>query len=137
LAPYFSAAPFCPRRRAELDHVGAYNFLIEINGVTTGAFKGVEGLESETEVIEFQNGEDLILRKRPGRTKYSNITLKRGVIADSELQDWWKAVRNGNHGQRSLSIQLQDDSGRHGGHMASEQGLAQQVEGQRVRRQGQ
>ena len=31
--------------------------------------------------VEYQDGDDIILRKRPGRTKYSNITLKRGVMA--------------------------------------------------------
>ncbi|MCB1185762.1 type VI secretion system tube protein Hcp [bacterium] len=36
-------------------------------------------------VIEYQDGNDLILRKRPGRTKYSNITLKRGYIDDGTL----------------------------------------------------
>ncbi|MCB1219403.1 MAG: type VI secretion system tube protein Hcp [Planctomycetales bacterium] len=36
-------------------------------------------------VIEYQDGNDLILRKRPGRTKYSNITLKRGFIDDGTL----------------------------------------------------
>jgi len=46
-------------RRQELDHVGAYNFMVEISGVAAGYFKGVDGLQTELEVIEFQDGDDL------------------------------------------------------------------------------
>ena len=46
-------------RRAELDHLGAYNFMVEISGVSAGYFKGVDGLNAEIEVIEFQDGDDL------------------------------------------------------------------------------
>ncbi|OJJ19575.1 hypothetical protein BKI52_22470 [marine bacterium AO1-C] len=46
-------------RRQELDHVGAYNFMVEISGVAAGYFKGVDGLNAEIEVIEFQDGDDL------------------------------------------------------------------------------
>ena len=46
-------------RRVELDHVGAYNFTVEISGVAAGYFKGVDGLSAEIEVIEFQDGDDL------------------------------------------------------------------------------
>lgn len=45
-----------------------------------GAFKNVDGLSVEQEVIEYQDGTDAATRKRPGRTKYNNITLKRGIM---------------------------------------------------------
>ena len=35
--------------------------------------------------IEYQDGDDLVLRKRPGRTKYSNITLERGYVLDEAM----------------------------------------------------
>lgn len=99
-----------PNRRA-FDHIGNFNFKIEIEGVTTGAFRNVEGLDSETEVIEYQDGDDLILRKRPGRTKYSNITLKRGYINNTELWEWRKAVIEGKVQRKSGSIILCADNG--------------------------
>ena len=99
-----------PNRRA-FDHIGNFNFKIEIEGVTTGAFRNVEGLDSETEVIEYQDGDDLILRKRPGRTKYSNITLKRGYINNTELWEWRKAVIEGKVQRKSGSIILCADDG--------------------------
>ena len=34
------------------DHIGQFNFIVELSGVTVGRFKAVDGLDSETEVIE-------------------------------------------------------------------------------------
>lgn len=99
-----------PNRRA-FDHIGNFNFKVEIEGVTTGAFRNVEGLDSETEIVEYQDGDDLILRKRPGRTKYTNVTLKRGYINNTELWEWRKAVIEGKVQRKSGSIILCADDG--------------------------
>ncbi len=93
------------------DHIGQFNFKVEIDGVTQGAFKTVDGLDSETEVVEYQDGNDLILRKRPGRTKYSNIVLKRGYVNTEELWEWRKRVMEGKVDRKSGSIILCNDSG--------------------------
>ncbi len=90
----------------EFDHIGNFNFKVEIEGVTVGAFSVVEGLQAITEVIEFQDGDDLILRKRPGRTKYTNITLKRGYLGSDELWQWYKSVADGLVERKSGSIIL-------------------------------
>jgi phage tail-like protein len=100
-----------PTRRAELDHVGAYNFTVEIQGVAAGYFKGVDGISAEIEVIEFQDGDDLTLRKRPGRSKFGDVTLKKGYIVTPELQDWWTNARNGQYDRRDISIILNDNAG--------------------------
>ena len=94
-----------PNRRP-YDHIGAFNFKVEIEGVTQGAFRNVEGLDSETEIVEFQDGDDIILRKRPGRTKYSNVTLKRGYINNTELCDWRKKFIEGKVERKAGSIIL-------------------------------
>jgi phage tail-like protein len=97
--------------RRQHDYIGQFNFRVEIDGVTTAAFKNVEGLDSETEVIEYQDGDDLFLRKRPGRTKYSNIVLKRGYVATDELWQWRKRVMEGKVERKSGSIVLNNDKG--------------------------
>ena len=99
-----------PNRRTH-DHIGAYNFKVEIDGVTQGAFKGVDGLDSETEIVEYQDGDDLILRKRPGQTRYSNIVLKRGFVNSDELWQWRKSVMEGRVERKSGSIIVCDDTG--------------------------
>ena len=95
-----------PTRRAELDHVGAYNFTVEISGVAAGFFKGVDGINAEIEVIEFQDGDDLFLRKRPGRAKFGDVTLKKGYIVTEELQTWWRDCRDGKYDRRDIAINL-------------------------------
>lgn len=97
--------------RRKHDHIGQFNFRVEIDGVTQAAFKACEGLDSETEVIEYQDGDDLFLRKRPGRTKYSNITLKRGYVSTDELWLWRKKVMEGKVERKSGSIILLNDNG--------------------------
>lgn len=99
------------RNRAELDHVGAYNFAVEINGVEAGYFKGVDGINAELEVIEFQDGDDLQLRKRPGRAKFGDVTLKKGYIVTAQLQNWWKETREGKYDRKDISVVLRDNAG--------------------------
>lgn len=78
--------------RKPRDHIGQFNFLVEIDGVVSAAFKVVEGLESTTEVIEYRSSNDSISMKIPGVTTYSNIILKRGYVTNDELWKWRKKV---------------------------------------------
>ena len=103
-----------PARRQETfgDPVGNYNFKVEIEGVDAGHFTSVDGLNIEQEVIEYQNGDDPLLRKRPGRVKYGDITLKKGYLATTILNDWIEAARcgNGDYTRKAMSIVLHDNS---------------------------
>ncbi|HRK81801.1 MAG TPA: phage tail protein [Saprospiraceae bacterium] len=56
-------------------------------------FTEVSGLDFETEVIEYREGNAPLYHKtkQPGLTKYSNITLKRGMFkGDNKEFDHWK-----------------------------------------------
>ena len=92
VASAFAVIAMAPdARRFETDFgdpIGNYNFRVEIDGVNAGLFTSVDGLSVEQEVIEYRDGSDNIVRKLPGRTKYSNITLKRGYVADDAMHDW-------------------------------------------------
>lgn len=90
----------------QFDHIGNFNFKVEIEGVTVGPFSVVEGFESTTEVIEFRDGDSLAIRKRPGLTSYSNITLKRGYTGSTELWQWYKATADGLVERKAGSIIL-------------------------------
>ena len=103
-----------PARRTEAfgDPVGNYNFKVEIEGVEAGHFTTVDGLSVEQEVIEYQNGDDPLLRKRPGRVKYGDITLKKGYLATTILNDWIEQARcgNGAYERKAVSVVLHDNS---------------------------
>lgn len=98
-----------PNRRQN-DHIGNYNFKVEIEGVTQGAFAECGGLEVEVEIVETFDGDDPITRKRPGRVHYANLVLKRGYTNNPELWLWTKAVLDGKIERKSGSVILLDDS---------------------------
>jgi len=66
-----------------------YSFVVNIEGKILGAFREASGLDSEVEVIEFSEGTGGVLRKLPGRPKFTNIVLKRGFTGDMQLYDWF------------------------------------------------
>jgi len=93
------------------DPYRSFNFLVEIDSITVAAFSEVSGLTAETEVIEYRTGAMLGgVRKLAGLTKYTNITLKRGMTQNLELWDWYKNVVDGKTDRRSASIVLLDEA---------------------------
>lgn len=100
---------FAPTRRKDINQVGMYSFAVKISGVSVARFKSVSGLSTEVKIIEFQDGDDLILRKRPGRSSCGNITLKKGYLASKELWNWWEQVKAGQYARRSMTIELIDN----------------------------
>ena len=96
---------------------GAYNFLLEIQGIISdtkvivGGFKSVSGMDSETEIIELKQGNDMVVRKKPGRTTYANIVLERGYTATDDLWQWRKNIEDGKIDRRSGSIIILDQDG--------------------------
>lgn len=95
---------------ARNDPFTAFNFLVEIDGVTTAGFAEVTGLGIEIVPIEYRVGsEDFTVRKLPGLKKFSNIVLKRGYTTDLSLWNWIKQVLDGNVVRASMSITLLDE----------------------------
>lgn len=87
-----------------------FNFLVEIDGITQAGFMECSGLESETSVIEYREGNEAnIVRKLPGLTMYSNILLKSGVTDSKELYHWRKSVIDGQIVRKNGSIVLLND----------------------------
>jgi phage tail-like protein len=81
-----------------------------------GTFREVSGLDSESEVSEQRSvdeGGNPVVRKVPGATKWSNITLKRGVDENLDLWEWRQAVhREGAEAARADgTIELVDYDG--------------------------
>ena len=95
---------------------GAYNFLLEIQDIIgdakiiVGGFKSVSGMDSETEIVEFKQGNDKVVRKKPGRTTYANITLERGYTATDDLWKWRKNIEDGIIDRRAGSVVILDQN---------------------------
>lgn len=86
-----------------------YTFQISMDGVQMDApFTQVAGLHMEQEIIEYQDGDDPLTRKRPGRVKYGLIKFVRAWSAESTLNDWLESARVGigQYERRNISIIL-------------------------------
>ena len=94
------------------DPFSQFNFLIEIDGVVKGGFSECSGLTSDTNIIEYREGNEkqLTVRKLPGLAKYPPIVLKRGQTADTSLWAWRKKVTDGQTSRTDGSIVLLDES---------------------------
>lgn len=94
------------------DPYRAYNFLVEIDGITRAGFRECSGLDSSQDPIAYREGTDaLTTRQLPGLVKYSHISLKWGMTDDSELWDWRQTVMDGKVQRKNGSIILLDDTG--------------------------
>lgn len=77
--------------------IGAH-FEISV-GAITGYFTEVSGLGSESEVAEHKvmstGAKEPIIRKVPGRLKWGDISLKRGITSNMDFYTWRKQVEQG------------------------------------------
>ena len=89
-----------------------YHFVVNWGGARTG-FSEVTGLGIETEVIEYREGNDpnAHTRKMPGLRKFSNITLKRGIVkGDSDFFKWINTQQMSTVERRDITISLLDET---------------------------
>lgn len=94
------------------DPFGNFNFLVEIDGIARAAFQECSGFDSTIDVVEHrEGGENTTLRKLPGLTKYSNISLKWGMTSDRDLYDWHRQVVLGEIERKNGSIVLLNRKG--------------------------
>lgn len=89
-------------------------FLVEIGSEVVANFQECSGLTMEVEVQEYvEGGNNEFVHKLPGRMKYSNITLKRGISDNPQFASWRPKVEGGKITveRKNLSIILFDVSG--------------------------
>ncbi|MDF2520442.1 MAG: conserved hypothetical phage tail region protein [Clostridia bacterium] len=91
----------------------AYNFLVEFDGIYVGGFTEVSGLGIDIEVERKRfGGENDREYAFVTQAKYSDITLKRGLISQGSLWNWCENVSRGIIQRKNGSICLLDHSGR-------------------------
>lgn len=91
--------------------LAVFHFSVDWGGTRVG-FSEVSGLTQEIQAIEYRDGSfpEYSSIKMPGLRKYSNITLKRGIVkSDNELFNWLSTVRLNKIERRDLTIKLLDE----------------------------
>lgn len=100
-----------PETGARQDPIPAFRFEIRIPEFAVGGFSECSGLQLETEVWTYpEGGWNHYERKRPTRTRQSNIVLKRGIV-DRIVWDWYFDLTQGNVERKDGSILVYDPSG--------------------------
>lgn len=100
-----------PKRPRRSDPFVAFNFEVQVDGKSIGAFSECSGLMIEHEVKDFmEGGQNGFVWKLPTRVKQSNITLKRGIV-DAELWNWYFEVVQGKVTLKSGAVIIRDPAG--------------------------
>ena len=78
-----------------VDPFPTFKFHVEVGNITEAAFTECSGLEVNTDVFEYkEGGANEFVHKFPGRTKVSNVTLKRGFAVSNELYQWYTGMED-------------------------------------------
>jgi phage tail-like protein len=87
-----------------------FNFRVEIDGVGEAQFAEVIIPDAVVAVVEYREGADpsSATRKLPGRVRYGNVVLRRGITGDLSLYQWFRAIVTGDFQTRDGAIVLLD-----------------------------
>jgi phage tail-like protein len=97
------------------DPYAGFNFRMEIDGIEVAGFKEISGLEMDTQVIEYAEGEDenSWIKLIPGRTKFGECTFKRGIAEGNDLWEWCETINDYPREieRKSITMNLLDNDG--------------------------
>ncbi len=84
-----------------------HNFLVEIDGLLTGGFTEVSGLESQIELESYaEGGVNGYVHQFPKRTTYPNLVLSHGLTDIDTLWRWYHDASTGKIKQKNGTIML-------------------------------
>jgi len=88
-----------------------FHFTVQWGGTRIG-FSEVSGLTQENQAIEYRDGSfpEYSSIKMPGLRKFSNVTLKRGIVkADNEFFRWLSTIQLNKVERRDVIVALLDE----------------------------
>jgi phage tail-like protein len=89
-----------------------FHFTVQWGGTRIG-FSEVAGLTQENQAIEYRDGSfpEYSSIKMPGLRKFSNITLKRGVVkADNDFFKWLSTIKLNQVERRDIVVSLLNEN---------------------------
>src|SRR5215213_9398866 len=90
---------------AYVDPFRAYNFKLEIMGITEAHFTEVSNMEVKVTPIAYREaGDSQVVHYVPGQTEYGAITLRYGLTSSRALWDWFMTGVKGNVQRKNCSI---------------------------------
>lgn len=94
------------------DPYRAYNFKLEIQGITAAHFTECSGFDIHVHAIKYrQGGVNEVVHRIPGPVTYGDIELRYGLTESRELWDWFMAAVQGRVERKNISILMLDSRG--------------------------
>lgn len=90
----------------------AYHFVVQWGGTRIG-FQHVSGLNIQVDAVEFREGSNPQSHslKMPGQLHYSNVVLKRGIVAsDNDFFAWINTIKLNTVERRDVVVQLLNEN---------------------------
>lgn len=95
-----------------IDPFRAYNFKLDIQGVTEGHFARITGPDIDVQAIQYrQGGKNQVVHHLPGIVSNGTIQLSYGVTTSNELWKWFMTAVNGEVVRKNVSIIMLDSAG--------------------------
>ncbi|MGI8856586.1 MAG: phage tail protein [Thermomicrobiales bacterium] len=87
-------------------------FYVQVDSITAAVFTEVGGIQVETAFFDYEEGgNNGFVHRLPGRTKASNLTLKRGMSKSNDFFKWHADITRGKIDRRNVSIIMFDAGG--------------------------
>jgi phage tail-like protein len=87
-------------------------FTVTLGDDATVSFQEVDGLDSETQVIEYRHGNSRVFYpiKMPGLGKVGNVTMRKGIfVNDDKFWTWYNDIKLNTIARRTVTISLLDE----------------------------
>ena len=98
-------------RTSSEDPLQKFKFRVTIPGIPSQiGFQKVSGLSKEVNVVEYDESAFEYTHKLPGKTKFGEVTMERGMFSDSSMLDQMKVIQNPDY-RTTIIVQLMDRFG--------------------------
>ena len=98
-------------RTSSEDPLQKFKFRVTIPGIPSQiGFQKVSGLSKEINVVEYDESAFEYTHKLPGKTKFGEVTMERGMFSDSSMLDQMKVIQNPDY-RTTMIVQLMDRFG--------------------------
>jgi phage tail-like protein len=91
-----------------------FYFTVQLGDDNTVNFQEVDGLQTETQVIEYRHGNSPIFYpiKMPGLGRVGNVTMRKGIfVNDQRFWAWYSEIKMNTIKRRTVVISLLDETG--------------------------
>jgi phage tail-like protein len=91
-----------------------FYFMVQLGDDKSVTFQEVDGLDSETQIIEYRHGNSPVFYplKMPGLGRVGNVTMRKGIfVNDKAFWDWYNEIKLNVIKRRTVVISLLDETG--------------------------